>query len=59
MYYYSLQIKMGFKTNKQYKYRNLALQVGGFSRTGTIKYGLEPVRLIPERDCAGEGQQQQ
>jgi hypothetical protein len=32
---------MGHPVPGGYKYRDLALQVGGVSRIGTIKYGLE------------------
>jgi hypothetical protein len=38
-----------------YKYNDLALQVGGISRIGTIKY--DPAGLRSECDCAGEDQQ--
>jgi hypothetical protein len=40
------------------KYGDLALQVGGVSRIGTIEYGLES-RGTSTRDCAAEDQQKQ
>jgi hypothetical protein len=46
-------VYLGHPVPGGYKYGDLALQVGGVSRIGTIKYGLVP------RDCAGEDQQQQ
>jgi hypothetical protein len=41
-----------------HKYGDLALQVQGVSRIGTIKYGHESCGT-PERDYAGENQQRQ
>jgi hypothetical protein len=45
-------MKIMTRTMANYISTNLALQVGGVSRIGIIKYGQVP------RDCAGEDQQQ-
>jgi hypothetical protein len=45
---------LGHSVPGGYKYGDLPLQVGGDSRIWTIKCGLSPTGLRPERDCAGE-----
>jgi hypothetical protein len=40
-----------------YKHWDLALQVGGVSKSGTIKYDLEPAGLRLESDLAGDARQ--
>jgi hypothetical protein len=52
-------IYLGPRVPKGYKYGDLALQVGGVSRIGTIKNGLCPAGLRPEWDCADKDQHQQ
>jgi hypothetical protein len=41
-------VYLGHSVPGGYKYREMNLQVGGVSRMGTIKYGLESRRLRPD-----------
>jgi hypothetical protein len=50
---------MGYSLPWGYKYRNLALQVGGaWGKIEKVKHGHEPQGLSPQEDCAGEAQQE-
>jgi hypothetical protein len=46
---------MGHPVPGEYKYRDLALQVGEVSNE-TVKYGLSSAGLGPESDCCGKAQ---
>jgi hypothetical protein len=48
------EVYLGHPVPLGYKYRDLALQVGGVSRIGTMKYVLESHGTQTESNCAGE-----
>jgi hypothetical protein len=51
-------VYLGHPIPERYKYGDQALKIGGISRIGTIKYGLECCGTPPLRHCNGEDQQQ-